>query len=564
MFSTLPKATVEIGDWTWAHIQAYYDDLLGRELTAETVDAWLAGWSELLELLFETKNRLYVAVTCDTQDQRIAALNQKFLDEFYEPSLAANQQLKEKLLESELVPAGFEIPLRNMRAESDLFRQANVPLLAEEIKLSEEYDRIVGAQTVEWEGHEVTIAQLQPVYMEQDRTRREAAWKLAAARQMQDRAVLNDLWKRLLELRKTLAVNADYASYRDYRWKQLLRFDYTPASCRRFHDAIEEVVVPEAIKLYEDRRQKLGLDSLRPWDLDVDTANRPPLRPFTGVAELREKTYGIFQRVDPKLAEYYDIMRTENLLDLPNRKGKAPGGYCIDYPQVGRPFIFMNSVGIHEDVLTLLHEGGHGFHVFESAGLPYYHQMQISSEIAEVASMTMELLSAPYLLASEGGFYSDEDYRRARREHLESILRFWPYMAVVDAFQLWAYENQDAAADPSACDQSWKDLWTRFMPGIDVSGLADWLVTGWHRKLHIFQDPFYYVEYGMAQLGAIQIWRNSLTDRPGAIAAYRQALSLGGTRSLPELFKAAGARFAFDKATLQSAVSLLLQTLETL
>lgn len=564
MFTSLPKATIEIDDWNWDQIQVYFDDLLARDLTEQNVAGWLADWSQLSKLINEISNRLYVAITCDTTDKRLDGLYKKFLDEFYGPSMEAGQKLKEKLLLSELEPEGFEIPLRNMRAESDMFRQANVPLLSEELKLSQEYDFIIGAQTVDWEGKEVTIAQLTPVYMEQDRTRRENAWKLAANRQLQDREALNALWVRLLDLRKTLAANADYASYRDYRWKQLLRFDYTPASCRRFHDAIEQVVVPLSQKLYDERREKLGLDSLRPWDLDVDTSARPPLRPFVDVSELVEKTHNIFEKVDPQLAAYYDTMRSQNLLDLDNRKGKAPGGYCTDFPEAGLPFIFMNSVGIHDDVQTLIHEGGHAFHVFESVDLPYHHQMQIGSEIAEVASMSMELLAAPYTRASEGGFYSEEDWKRSRLEHLESIIRFWPYMAVVDAFQLWAYENQDDAADPSACDAAWMDLWSRFMKGIDISGLDDWAATGWHRKLHIFQVPFYYVEYGMAQLGAIQIWRNSLEDQKAAVAAYRHALSLGGTRSLPELFKAGGARFAFDAATLRSAVDLIQNTIETL
>ena len=243
-------------------------------------------------------------------------------------------------------------------------------------------------------------------------------------------------------------------------------------------------------------------------------------------------------------------MRREKLLDLVNRKRKAPGGYCTDFSAVKRPFICMNAVGVHDDVQTLLHEGGHSFHVFETASLPYHQQTQVPMEFAEVASMGMELLAAPYLAADQGGFYSPADAARARIEHLEGTLLFWPYMAVVDAFQHWVYENPDAATDPVNCDRTWGEQWDRFMRGVDWGGLEEEKVTGWHRKLHIFQVPFYYVEYGLAQLGAMQVWRNALRDQAKAVANYRQALALGGTVTLPELFATAGAKFAFDAQTL--------------
>jgi oligoendopeptidase F len=287
------------------------------------------------------------------------------------------------------------------------------------------------------------------------------------------------------------------------------------------------------------------------------------LKPFENVADLIEKTEQIFQHVDPQLGEYYTIMRREGLLDLDNRKGKAPGGFCTEFPIAQRPFIFMNSVGVRDDVRTMLHESGHAFHVFETNTLPYIQQLQVTMEFAEVASMSMELLAAPYLPEKSGGFYTDQEAARDRVEHLERIILFWPYMAVVDAFQQWAH-TQPEGADPAACDAKWTELQTRFMPGVDWSGLETEMMTGWHRKQHIHRAPFYYVEYGLAQLGAVQVWRNALRDQAASLANYRQALALGGTQSLPELYRAAGATFAFDAATLREAVELIETTIEQL
>jgi len=280
--------------------------------------------------------------------------------------------------------------------------------------------------------------------------------------------------------------------------------------------------------------------------------------------ELEEKTAAIFHRVDPQLGEYFEIMRRENLLDLDNRKNKAPGGYCTDFPVARRPFIFVNAVGLHDDVQTLLHEGGHAFHSFECYRIPYFQQLIPPVEFAEVASMGMELLASPYLTHQDGGFYSAEEAARARIEHLESSIRFWPYMAVVDAFQHWVYENPQDAANPASCDDHWEALWERFMPGVDWSGLEQERMTGWHRKLHIHQAPLYYVEYGLALLGAAQVWRRALSDQAGAVSAYRQALALGNTVTLPELFATAGAKFAFDEETLGEAVALMERTIDTL
>jgi oligoendopeptidase F len=498
-----------------------------------------------------------VATTVNTADKEAERRYHNFLDNVYPHLEQADQRLKKKLLETGLIPDGFEIPLIKMRTEAEIFREANLPLLVQERKLANEYDKIIGRQTVEWEGKELTVAQLRPVYQSTDRALREEAWRLASRRQLEDRDAINNLWLEFLALREKLATNAGFSDYRSFRWKQLLRFDYTPEDCRGFHKAIEEAVVPAATRLCERRRRFLGVDSLRPWDLEVDPLGRGPLIPFQEIAQLQEKAAAIFHRVEPEFGSYFDTMVRDNLLDLENRKNKAPGGYCTEFSAKKLPFIFMNAVGIHDDVQTLLHEAGHSFHAFERSRLPYYQQRDVSLEFSEVASMAMELLASPYLKAEEGGFYTAPDAARARIEHLERCILFWPYMAVVDAFQHWVYENPEHAKIPSACDEAWRHVWDRFMPWIDWSGLEHELMTGWQRKLHIHTVPLYYVEYGLAQLGAVQVYGSSTVNRDEAVAAYRRALALGGTVSLPELYRAAGAKLAFDRHTLAAGVSFL-------
>jgi oligoendopeptidase F len=561
MFASLPKRANEYLEFSWMQIEPYYQDLFTRRLDETNQIEWLSDWTGLRHAWYEVYQRLYVATTVDTTDLDADRRYRQFLEEIYPEVQSAEHRVKDKLLASGLEPVGFEVPLRNIRCEAALYRQANLPLLSEELRLGALHDKIAGAQTVDWEGREMTIPQLVPIYQEAEQARREHAWLLAARRQLADRQAANELWVKLMEVRRKLATNAGLPDYRSYRWKQLLRFDYTPQDCRQFHRALEEVAVPAALRVYEKRRNCLGVKSLRPWDLEVEPYGRPPLRPFGSIAELEEKGSKIFWQVEPQFGKYFDTMRRKALLDLDNRKGKAPGGYCTNFPANRNAFIFANSVGVHDDVQTLLHEGGHAFHAFESLCQPYHWPPYMPMEFAEMASMGMELLAAPYLAEDQGGFYSPQDAARARVEHLERWLLFWPFMAVVDAFQHWVYENHQTATDPANCDAQWGELWKRFMPGVDWDGLEQEMMTGWQHKLHITQSPFYYVEYGLAQLGAVQVWRNAMSSQSRAVAAYRQALSLGETVTLPELYAAAGARFAFDASTLRDAVALMEKTI---
>jgi len=562
MFDALPRESEGLSEWSWDDFAPYYSELISRPIGKST--DFLSDWSRLSELIEETFSRLHVATTVNTADLEAEKRYHRFLDEIFPKAEEAEQELKKRLLEVSPELPGFELPLQKMRTEAELFREVNLPLLVNERKLEGQYDKIIGSQTVPWEGRELTVAQLRPHYQNPDRAIREQAWRLAAQRQLEDRDAINSLWGQFLSLREELASNAGFTEYRSYRWKQLLRFDYTPDDCLRFHEAIEEVVVPAAARIYERRRKLLGLETLRPWDLDVDPLKRPPLAPFQDVSELKAKASAVFHRVDPVLGDYFETMLREDLLDLDNRKNKAPGGYCTEFAAAKRPFIFMNAVGLHDDVQTILHEAGHAFHTFEKSRLPYYHQRQIPMEFAEVASMSMEFMASTFLAESDSGFYSPVDAARARVEHLERSIVFWPFMAVVDAFQHWVYENPADAAYPSNCDAQWMRIWNRFMGWIDWSGLELELMTGWQRKLHIHTVPFYYVEYGLAQLGAVQVWANFLSDRSKAVSAYRSALSLGGTAPLPTLYTIAGAGFAFDSDVLVAAVSLMERTRDDL
>ena len=556
---TLPVSTDEILAASWETIEPFYLALLGQTLHADNLQSWLADWTRIADTVNEAFTRLYVATTLDTNDAEVEALFNAFLDGIHPRAQAAEQKLKQKLLASGLETESMQVPLRKIRAEANLFAEANLPLLSEERKLGSRYNKIIGAQTIQWEAQEVTLQQLRPVYYQPDRDRRETAWRLAAGRQLADRPAINDLWVEQLALRRRLAENAGLPDYRAYRWQQMLRLDYTPQDCYQFQAAIAEVAVPAATRVYERHRTQLGVGSLRPWDLDLDLfpIERPALPSYGTGTDLIEIVANIFQQVDPQLGEYFAIMRQADLLDFENRKGKAPGAYCTYYPVLKLPFIFGNAVGLFADVRTMLHESGHAFHNFEIRSLPYHQQRRPGLEFSEVASMSMELLASPYLAKSAGGFYSDADARRARIAHLERILVFWPYMAVVDAFQHWAYTNPQQAGDPANCDATWLELWQRYLPGVDWSELEDSAVTGWHRKQHIHRAPFYYVEYGVAQLGSVLVWKGALQDQAEAVRRYRQALAMGGTATLPELYATAGARFAFDAGTLGEAVELL-------
>lgn len=563
-FPPLPETVTEFDVREWASFEPYYDELAQRELTADNLRDWLRDWSDLSRVLHESISRVYIDKSLDTTDKEKEQLFLDMIDNVMPPAQVADQALKERLLAMDVVDEDMTLVLRNMRNEAELFREENIPLQTELQKLSNEYDKVTGSLKADWDGEEKNLSQLQVLLRKKDRSVRERAWKTMMALWQSARPELNKIYSDMLPLRRQVAQNAGLPDYQAYTFRQLGRFDYTPEDCLIFHQAIEEVVVPAARRIVAKKQARLGLDKLRPWDVDVEANDLPPLAPYDKQDELIQTSLNIFNKVDAELGRYFAIMAEEQLLDLDTRAGKALGGYCSHLPWQKRPFIFMNGTGSQDDVQTMLHEAGHAFHAFEADNLPLIWQTDVPMEFCEVASMAMELLAAPYLTGDNGGFYTAAEAARARIEHLESILIFLPYMAVVDAFQHWVYTHPEEAQNPDNLDAAWGALWDRFLKGVDWDGFEAERVSGWHRKLHVFTVPFYYIEYGMAQVGALQVWRNSLANHPEALAAYRRSLALGGTRTLPELFAAASAEFRFDTAMLSELVELVEGTVSEL
>lgn len=545
----------------WSAVAALFDDLDRRPLTDRAaLVRWLADWDELEAAVSEEGTRRNIEMTLHTDDPEREKAHLFFVEEIQPKLRPREQALKTRFLAApprrELGPE-YAILDRALAAEADLYRDANVPLFTEEEKLSTEYQKTIGAMTVTWDGAERTLAQLRPVQEETDRARREAAWTLAARRRLADRAKLEGLFESLLALRGTIARNADLSDYRAYAFRNYQRFDYTPAHCEAFHAAVERCVVPLVKRLQADRRRDLGLDALRPWDLAVDPKGRAPLKPFTGGAALIEGTARMIRRVDPELGSQFERMRALELLNLENYKGKAPGGYQATYAERRLPFIFMNAVGMDEDVRTLAHEGGHAFHTFAARDLPVLAYRHAPMEFCEVASMSMELFVLPHL---EEFYRTPEELARARRSRLEDIVEILPWIATIDAFQHWLYTHPGHT--PAQRREAWLAVHRRFAGDDDWTGFEEERAFLWHRQLHLFEVPFYYIEYGIAQLGALGLWVQAGRDTAAALANYRRALALGGSKPLPELFGAAGLPFDFSEATVKPLTDAVSAALE--
>lgn len=558
--AALPRAA--LADVTWEAVAQRYAALQHAPLNAGTVDAWLAEWSTFESDLTEAASLAMIAYTCDTADAAKEAAHLRFSMEIMPKAEELSTALARRLAESGLEPADFAEPLRRFRNQIAIFREANVPLVAEAEQKCATYQRVTGRMTAEWQGRQLPLPQLQPFLLEPDRDVRARAWRAMTAPYVQAHDELAALFTELRALRQQMARNAGFAEYQAYAFAAKNRFDYTPDDCRRFHEAVEAAVVPAVRRRFEKRQRALGVASLRPWDLQVPIDGGDRAAAFPSGSALARTAREVFGRVDPALGREWGVMLDEGLLDLDSRAGKAPGGYCDTLHSLGRPFIFMNAVGIDEDVTTLLHEAGHAFHAFASHPLPLLWQRHPGSEACELASMSMELLAAPHL-AQPAGPYSPERARRARIDHLEDILVALPHIACVDAFQAWLYGNE-AGADPAARDAAWLSLRARFEPVVDWTGLEPERIARWYRQLHIFLYPFYYIEYGIAQLGALQVWRNARRDGPVAVRRYREALAIGAMRPLPEIYAAAGARLIFDTAGVGELVAVVEEELERL
>lgn len=540
--------TIDLTDT--AQLAPVFDKLdaeLNKAASIADLEAWLLHHSEVSAALSESSALTYIEMTCQTDDEAKEKAYMHIV-EVVDPWLKPRQfALMQKLTQTPLfkqLPPMYEVFRRSVETQVKIYREENVARETQVAKLTQQYQKISGAMTVQFDGQEQTLARMARIQEEPDRPRREAAWKTVVARRLQDADKLEELFDQLLVLRNEIAHAAGFSDFRAYTFANYERFDYTPEDCLRFHGAVEHHVVPLVRELQEERRRKLGVDRLRPWDLAVDPDQNSPLHPFEKSSELLEKAHQIFTKLDSRLGDYYDILRKQELVDLDNRKGKAPGGYQSTLSEARVPFIFMNAVGTHRDVETMLHEAGHAFHALASREQPLHAYRGAPIEFCEVASMGMELLAAPHL----GLFYSEKEAKRAQRDHLEGIIKFFPWMATVDAFQHWIYTHPGHTR--AERDAFWLSLMDRFGGKEDWSSFEKARATMWHRQLHIFEIPFYYVEYGIAQLGALQLWQASRRDLPTALDNYLAGLTLGGSRPLPELFQTTGLAFDFTDKTI--------------
>ena len=560
MIVSLPDSPQAIADATWADLEPLYESLVTAPITNPR--EWLMEWSKLEEVIEEAGTLAMIAYTCDTADAAKEAANLRWSSEIFPQAVEMQVRLARRLVESGYSEHGLETVLRGFRTDIEIFREENVPLFSELETLVAAYQKITGGLTVDWNGERKTVPQLQPFLKDRDRTVREKAFRLGAQAYLQKQDEMAALFDQMYEKRQQVARNAGFADFQAYAFKSKHRFDYTPDDCASFHRAVESTVAPAVERLMEHRRKRLGVDAVRPWDTQVELEGARPLKPFSDVSGLIGPARRVFEKLDPELGAQFNRMADEKLLDLDSRPGKAPGGYCTKLSWRGMPFIFMNAVGVPDDVSTLVHEAGHSFHDFASHRQPFVWQRSVSHEAAELASMSMELLAAPYLELPTG-YYPADEARTARMEHLEDVLVTLIHIASVDAFQAWIYTSGQGA-DAEARDAAWLDIRTRFERGVDWTRLEKERVSRWYRQLHIFEYPFYYIEYGIAQLGALQLWRSSLSDPKGTVRKYRDALSLGGTVSLPEMYRTAGAKLIFNAQDMGELVSLVESELEKL
>jgi oligoendopeptidase F len=546
---------IDLADW--AQISPLFDRLEGRVSqcrSAQELEQWLSDWSEISAALDEESSKRHIAMTCHTDDPLAEKAFLHFVENI-EPQLKPRQFKLAQLFiahpQLARLPKRYDVFIRDTRVQVELFRPENVPLETEEAKLSQQYQKLSGALTVIFRGQERTLVQMGRYFEEPDRPLRQEAWEIVSNRRLQEAEAFEEIFDKLLRQRQQIAKNSGFDNYRDYAFRRLGRFDYTATDCGTFHDAVEKEIMPAVRQLQAERRQQLKLEKLQPWDLAVDPFNRPALKPFEQVEQMVARTQKIFDRLDTGLAGGFQQMQDLRLLDLGNRKGKAPGGYQSTLSEARVPFIFMNAVGLQRDVETILHEAGHAFHALATRDEDLHAYRSAPIEFCEVASMSMELLGNEFLEE----FYSDIDANRARRTHLEGILGIFPWIATVDAFQHWIYTHPGHTRAERLV--AWLDLMNRFGGDVDWTGYDKARAYLWHRQLHIFIHPFYYIEYGIAQLGALQVWANSRRDRAGALNDYKKSLALGGSRPLPELFSAAGCKFEFSGATIRPLVELL-------
>jgi oligoendopeptidase F len=533
----------------WEILEPFFKELTERPINSvEELEHWLHNRSELEAALEEDFAWRYIRMTCDTLSEELLQKFQYFATEI-EPKIAPyNNELNKKLVNSvwvdKLDHKKYFIYLRSVKKSLELFREENIPLQTEIQVEQQKYQSITGSMSVQIGDKEFTLEQAAVFLKDTDRSKRQEVWEKITFRRLQDKDQLNQLFDHLRALRHKVALNAEFENFRDYMFQALGRFDYTPQDCYAFHEAIEKEIVPILHEQAEKRKQALALESLKPWDLDVDTSGKPALKPFQNGDELIEKSIQCFSNISRYLGERLEIMKENQLFDVESRKGKAPGGYNFPLAETGAPFIFMNSANTFRDLTTMVHEGGHAVHTFLTADLELNDFKHCPSEVAELASMSMELISM-----DNWGVYFDneEDLKRAKRDQLFDVLKTLPWVAVVDQYQHWIYTNFDHTDEQRT--EAWLQIYERF-----GAGFADWdehkeaEANLWQKQLHIFEVPFYYIEYGMAQLGAIAVWKNYKENPEKGLRQYLDALKLGYTKTIKEIYETAGIKFDFSAA----------------
>ena len=531
---------------SWESIEPLMNDLRDRKLSCSNcLETFIADRSSLSEVISEARARLYIDMTCHTDDEEIQKSWMQFVENVQPKLSEYSDILNRRLVEHESLddlPERFGILVKGIKTDIAIFREENIPLSTRVTKLVTEYNEICGAQMVEFDGEQKTFAQMAIYFENTDRKIREGAWKAVSERRFEDNERVSEIYDELIQIRHKIATNAGFEGFQQYMFASMHRFDYSIEDCLEFHESIETVCQPLRHRTDGERMRDLGVDSLRPWDMGVDVKGRPPLQPFNDVQEMVDGCSRIFHNMSSELGDYFDLLDTNDCLDLDSRKGKAPGGYQYYLQKSRLPFIFMNAAGTQRNIETMIHEAGHAFHSFYSGHLDLIHERDSPIEFAEVASMSMELLTHPHWEE----FYDNKDADRARRKHLEDIISFMPWMATIDAFQHWVYANPDHSREERAA--KWLELGERFGPNVDMTGFEDIHKVSWQRQGHLFGVPFYYVEYGIAQLGALQMWKYHRRDTQDALDRYKAGLSLGYTRGLTELFQASGLELSFSES----------------
>jgi oligoendopeptidase F len=533
----------------WNAIEPLLISLSEREIsTKEELSKWLKDRSEMEAVFEENLGWRYIKMTINTKDEEAAKSYEHFIAHI-NPKISPyddilNKKLNSSPFKKELTDAGFPIYFRGVESAIALYRDENNELFAKDAQLGQKYGAAIGKQNITFQGKEITMQQAGTYLKNPDRNIRKEVFELTTDRRMQDAGELDNILTEMIAIRDKMAKNADFENYRDYKFKALGRFDYEVRDCFNFHESIEKEIVPIVETFTKERKEKLGYNQLKPYDLSVSLDGKPPLQPFKSGEEMLRKTTELFYAIDAYCGERLEIMKSMNHLDLESKVGKAPGGYNYPLYEIGVPFIFMNSVGLQRDLVTMIHEGGHAVHSFLTRDLTLTAFQSFPSEVAELASMSMELISMEHWDI----IYTDkEELKRAKKEQLEGVLDILPWVATVDAFQHWLYENPNHTIEER--HEAWLKVSQRFSSNItDWSDYSDYKKVTWHKQLHIFEVPFYYIEYGMAQLGAVAMWRNYKKNPKQTMQQYKEALALGYTQSIPEIYKAAGIQFDFSQA----------------